>query len=66
MPTIDVEFSYDDLEVRDGRATMNAYVQILDSETSECERTALREGLLRYCERDAGALIRLVQFFEGL
>jgi hypothetical protein len=65
LSTIAPDLDYENLpEVRDGVEAQLAYLEAVEPSTSSDRRDALREHLLRYCERDTLALVRLVQMFE--
>lgn len=42
-----------------------AFAELLTPCTPDTRRTQLREALLRYCERDTLAMVRLAHFFDG-
>lgn len=59
-PVLAPDFSYSDLDlVSDGAAAAVAGRALLLGEGTEGERSALRDALLAYCERDTLALVRL-------
>ena len=61
LPAIAPEMAYGDLgEVADGQAAQNAYLEAISAETDAGRRNALRQGLLRYCERDTTGLMAIV------
>jgi predicted RecB family nuclease len=61
LPALVPDLGYDDLEIQDGETASAALVAILlEPETLDTsERGALRAALLRYCERDTLAMVRL-------
>ena len=65
LPTIAPDLAYSDLEVADGGMAQEAFAELLTPDTPDTRRTQLREALLRYCERDTLAMVRLAHFFEG-
>ena len=65
LPTIAAELSYDNLEVGDGAMAMDAFAEMIDESTTQERMEQLREGLLRYCERDTLAMLRLANYFQG-
>lgn len=65
LPTIAPELSYDALEVADGGMAQAAFLELLHPDTATPRRAVLREALLRYCERDTWAMVRIARHFEG-
>jgi predicted RecB family nuclease len=68
MPALEPGFGYDDLDIKDGAtASLELARLILDTETvDETERSEKRDRLLRYCERDTLALVRLLEALRDL
>jgi hypothetical protein len=60
--------SYADLAVRDGEvATVELQrLMLAGSELSASDRAELREALLRYCERDTWAMVKMLEKLRGL
>jgi len=72
LPALLPELSYDDLEIQEGGMAAQTYAQMVFEETDWVEKLRLREALLRYCERDTLAMLRLryvlldkASFLEG-
>ena len=65
LPTIAPDLAYDNLAVSDGGIAQVAFGEILQPETTPERRAELREGLLRYCERDTVAMVRVARHFQG-
>lgn len=61
LPTAVPDLSYEDLEVQDGRAAQRAWIEAVDRATPPERREALKEAMLRYCERDTWAMVELVR-----
>ena len=61
LPTIAPELSYSNLDVGDGSAAQDAYLEAIDDGTSTKRRNELRKNLLAYCERDTLAMVRLAR-----
>ncbi len=61
LPAVVKDLSYDDLEIREGSQAALAYIQMTDPDARPDHRARLREGLLRYCQRDTMAMVRLYQ-----
>jgi hypothetical protein len=65
LPTVAPGSGYETLGgVRDGLAAQTAYLEAIDSRTTDARRAALRRDLLDYCRHDTLALVRLVEFFS--
>jgi hypothetical protein len=65
LSTIAPDLDYQNpAEVRDGVKAQVAYLEAIEITTSSERQKALRQHLLRYCERDTLALVRLVRRFE--
>ncbi|AHF00309.1 hypothetical protein THITH_16655 [Thioalkalivibrio paradoxus ARh 1] len=65
LPTIAPDLAYDDLKVADGGMAQEAFAELIQADTSVQRREDIRDALLRYCERDTLAMVRLALFFEG-
>jgi len=66
LPTVAPELNYGNLgEVQEGGAAQAAYLEIIDSATSDERRETLKNDLLEYCKRDTLALIRLIHFLAA-
>jgi hypothetical protein len=64
LPTIAPELDYATLgDVRDGGAAQSAYLEAINTQTSPGRREQLQKDLLRYCNFDTLALVKLVEFF---
>jgi hypothetical protein len=62
LPTLVPDLSYAALgEVQEGNAASEAFLEIMAAETPEERRAVLRADLLRYCQLDTLAMLRLVQ-----
>ena len=67
LPAIAPELSYDDLEgVQHGGGAMEAYTEAIHPDTSAERRAQLHEQLLRYCELDTYAMIKIWQTFANV
>ena len=67
-PALVPGLSYADLEVRDGEvATVELQRLMLSgSALPERERAELRDGLLKYCERDTWAMVKMLETLRSL
>jgi hypothetical protein len=64
LPTIAPELSYDDLEVSHGMMAMESFAELMQQQTTLERRVHLRAALLKYCERDTWAMVRIARFFQ--
>lgn len=65
LPTIAPELDYSNLgEVQNGGMAQTAYLEIIAPSTGKERRDMLITDLLRYCERDTMAMVRLTRFLE--
>ena len=66
LPAIAPDLDYAGLgEIQEGNAASDAFLELLDPETSEDRRTSIRHDLLRYCRLDTEALFRLRHFLSS-
>jgi hypothetical protein len=63
LPALVPDLTYDDLEVRDGaRATVELWRLVFERDALTARHAErLRRALLRYCERDTWAMVRLLE-----
>lgn len=66
LPTVAPDLSYTAVgEVQDGSAASGAYLEIMSPDTGDARRADLRDALLRYCELDTLAMVRLARALAG-
>jgi hypothetical protein len=61
LPTIAPELDYSSLEVSDGAMAQEAYKEAIDCQTSPERKEEVRNAMLKYCEQDTIAMVRIVQ-----
>ncbi len=61
LPAFVPDMSYQDLEISHGGMAMDAY-HLMCAETDVQKLSSLRNNLLKYCERDTEAMVKLHQF----
>ena len=62
LPNVVPELSYDSLgEVQDGMMAQQAYIEAIHAETKPQRKKELTESLLKYCELDTFAMVKLVE-----
>jgi Domain of unknown function(DUF2779) len=68
LPALVPGLSYSDLKVRDGEvATVELQrLMLAGSELVDRERAELREALLKYCERDTWAMVKMLETLRSL
>ncbi len=63
LPTIAPDLDYANLdEVKDGGLAQSAYLEAISPDTELERKVELRNALLKYCERDTIAMVRLARF----
>ena len=61
LPTIAPELDYANLEVSDGAMAQEAYKEAIHSQTTSERRDVARKAMLKYCEQDTIAMVKIVQ-----
>ena len=65
LPTVAPKLNYAELEeVQDGGAAQAAYLEACDLEEGAERYESLRRNLLKYCELDTLAMVKIVQYFS--
>jgi len=64
LPTIASDLDYTTMEVGDGGAAEEAWLEILHPETTDKRRQVMRKSLADYCALDTMAMVRLVAFLN--
>jgi hypothetical protein len=64
LPTIAPELAYDDLAVAHGGMAQEAFAELLRPDLAPERWVELREGLLKYCERDTWAMVKIAHFLR--
>jgi len=64
LPTIAPDLDYQDMEVGDGAAAADTWLEILHPDTSKERRQFLRKSLADYCALDTLAMVRLAWFLS--
>lgn len=66
LPTVAPDMNYGSLgSVQEGAGASEAFLEIIDPDTTEARRLELRQDLLQYCAFDTLALVRLAEFLQG-
>ena len=60
LPTIAPELDYANLEVSDGAMAQEAYNEAIHSQTTPERKEAVRSAMLKYCEQDTIAMVKIV------
>ena len=61
LPTIAPELDYANLEVSDGAMAQEAYKEAIHSQTTPERKEVVRRAMLKYCEQDTIAMLKIVQ-----
>jgi len=61
LPALVPEMNYKDLEVAEGTAAGLAWARFVDEATPAEEKARLKKALLKYCEQDTLAMVRLLE-----
>ena len=61
LPTIAPELDYANLEVSDGAMAQEAYKEAIHSGTTSERKEEVRNAMLKYCEQDTIAMVRIVR-----
>ena len=65
LPTIAPDLNYSELAgIQDGTAASEGYLEAIHQDTDSERKAELKEQLLRYCEFDTLALVRITYFFK--
>lgn len=64
LPALVSGFSYDELEIASGDVAAASWLQMVLSLNAE-ERGVLRRDLLKYCERDTEAMVRILEVMQS-
>jgi len=59
LPALVPDLSYDDLGVRDGDTAIARFAKLARNKCTQEESVQIRQELLKYCERDTIAMVRL-------
>jgi len=66
LPAVAPDLRYDELDgVQDGGMAMDAFLKAIDSETPIIEKQKIKHQLLKYCELDTFAMVKLWAFFTA-
>jgi hypothetical protein len=65
LPALVPGLGYDDLEIKEGGTASLAYSEIINVQTTPKRRSELRANLLKYCERDTEAIVKLIERLRG-
>lgn len=66
LPAVVPELSYAELDgVQDGGMAMDAFLEAINTNTSEVRKTQIEQQLLAYCKLDTYAMVKLWQVFAG-
>lgn len=66
LPVLIPELSYKDLNVRDGAMAMNGWKSMMFEMTEQKEKEQMENDLLRYCELDTLAMVKILEVLQNL
>ena len=66
LPVLVPELSYKDLNVSDGSMAMNAWKTMMFETEEQKEKDRIKDDLLKYCELDTLAMVRIFEALEKL
>jgi len=61
LPTIAPELDYGNLAVSDGLMAQEAYKEAIHSRTTPERKEEVRNAMLKYCEQDTIAMLKIVR-----
>lgn len=64
IPAIASDLNYAELAVSNGQSAQEAYLKLINGGLCEEEAQEIQVGLLRYCELDTYAMVRIARFFQ--
>jgi len=65
LPTIAPELAYDEMDVADGIMAQKAFKELMENVLSDQEIEDKRQALLRYCQQDTYAMVKIVHYFQS-
>lgn len=65
LPTIAPELDYANLEVSDGGMAQEAYKEAISSQTTSERKEKVRNAMLKYCEQDTVAMVKIVKAWSA-
>ena len=65
LPTIAPELDYANLEVSDGAMAQEAYKEAIHGQTTPERKEEVRNAMLKYCQQDTIAMLKIVQSWGG-
>ncbi len=66
LPAFVKGMTYEDMEIGDGSAAMEAYHQMCDCADKPKELAKVRKNMLEYCKQDTLAMVRLLEVIEKM
>ena len=66
LPVLVSELSYAELAIHEGGTASNKWRDMIDLETSKKEKEEIYNNLLRYCELDTLAMVKILDFLKEL
>ena len=66
LPALVPELTYEGFEIANGRAAMEAYHSMCKVKDDAEKLTGIRANLLRYCQLDTYAMVRIIEVLKGM
>lgn len=66
LPVLVPELSYGDLEIHEGGTASNKWRDMIDPKLSPAEAQAIYDNLIKYCELDTLAMVRILEVLEKI
>ncbi len=65
LPVLVPGLSYKDLAIQKGDVAQNEYRRMISPQTLDADRKQIHENLLRYCERDTWAMVKILEALQA-
>lgn len=65
LPALVPELSYHDMEIGDGATAMSSWKEMVFSDIQETEKIKIKNNLLKYCELDTLAMVKIYEFLKS-
>ncbi|PIZ76296.1 hypothetical protein COY05_01485 [Candidatus Peregrinibacteria bacterium CG_4_10_14_0_2_um_filter_38_24] len=66
LPVLVLEMSYKNLNIRDGSMAMNAWKTMMFEAKIQQEKDKIKHDLLKYCELDTLAMVKIFEVLKKL
>jgi hypothetical protein len=66
LPVLVPDLSYNELEIHDGGTASNSWGDMINPETEEKKKKEIYDNLMKYCELDTLAMVRILEFLQKI